>query len=460
MISEKLSRLFKDKNNRSLSSNMIYTLLIKGGAMVISLLIVPAYVRYFGNDAAYGAWRTVASVFTWITMFDFGIGNGLRNRLVKTIAEKDDEASRKYISSAYGAVGLISLAFWAIGAAVIALVDWNSFLKVSQTAISSRVFKIYIETVFAGVVIHFFFLLINSISYAIQKTFLPSLITLITQIILLIYILIPNNAGLETKVLSLSWVYLLAYNIPILTVTLLIFSKQLKGVRPKLSCFDRGFAKDIMTLGGRFFLIQISLIVLTSSNEIFINLFYNPESVVQYDYYHKLFYVIMVFLTLIQQPIWSAVTKAYYERRYHWIKKVWHLMWGIAGCGILGSVVLALIYQPIANLWLGKGVLTVNAATLLIFVLFNAEQAIINVSTCFANGFGLLKEQTIFTVIGAVIKLPIAFLVASLSENWAVMVLATVLAMVPLLIVEPIVIGKFINKLDAQSPLSVGTAEK
>ena len=105
----------KNRNNNEISKNVLYTLIIKGLAMVISILIVPAYVSYFNNDTAYGAWLTIASVFTWITMFDFGIGNGLRNHLVKTLAEKDDEGSKKYISSAYISVGVISLVLLIVG---------------------------------------------------------------------------------------------------------------------------------------------------------------------------------------------------------------------------------------------------------------------------------------------------------------------------------------------------------
>ncbi|MEE1025480.1 MAG: hypothetical protein U0L55_00540, partial [Acutalibacteraceae bacterium] len=203
-LTKKLRSFFKDGNNREISTNILLTFLIKGCAMLISVLIVPAYAKYFSNDDVYGAWLTVASVFIWINMFDFGIGNGLRNCLVKSIAAKDDEASKRYISSSYIAVGLLSLVFLLVGCLGIALIDWNSVMKVSPAVVSPTVFKMFLEIIYSGVVVHFFFLLISSICYALQKTFLPGLISLITQIMLLLFLYIPNSQGTEAKVISLS----------------------------------------------------------------------------------------------------------------------------------------------------------------------------------------------------------------------------------------------------------------
>ncbi len=442
-----IDKILKNKDNRSLSLNMLLTLLIKGGAMLVSILIVPAYVAYFSNDTAYGAWITVSSVFTWVTMFDFGIGNGLRNHLVKTIAEKDTLGSKRYISSAYISVGFISLLLWMMGAVIIGFMPWNAFLKVPENVVSPGVFATYIQIVYSGVIIHFFFMLIFSICHAMQKTFLPNLITLITQILLLVYILIPNTAVLETKIIQLSGAYFVAHNLPILILTLVLFFTKLKDCRPSIRLFDKSKAKEIVNLGMRFFVIQIALIALSSSNEIYINLFYQSQDVVQYQYYHKLFYIISVFITLIQQPIWSAVTKAYHEGRFAWIKKVWRFMFVICTAVIGGCVLLALIYQPIVDIWLGKGVLTVDIFTIITFVLSTSTSAVINTANCFANGFGLLKSQMICTVLGAVLKLVLAFVFSSFINSWAMVMLASSLSMLPLLIVQPYVVNKFINSL-------------
>ena len=444
-----IKKLFKDKMNREISSNILLTFLIKGGAMIISVLIVPAYTSYFSNDDIYGAWLTISSVFIWMNMFDFGIGNGLRNFLVKSIAEKDDESSKKYISSSYISVGILSLFILIVGLTVICILDWNSLMKVSSDTISPTIFKVFISVVFSGVVIHFFFLLITSISYALQKTFLPGLISLITQIIILVYLLIPNSLLLEERVISLSVVYFLAYNIPILAATVIMFAGVLKKVKPSFKAFDKSATRQVMSLGGAFFVIQIALIALHSSNEIYINSFFAPSDVVQYNYYHKLFYLLMVFITLVLQPFWSAVTKAFHEKRYQWIKKTYVLLNGIGLLLCFSSVILALIYQPISNIWLGKGVLRVDGFTVALFSVYTSMYVMSNIANSFSNGLTKLKFQRGCTVLGAVLKLAIVVIVVAFVEgvSWNIIMLANVVAMFPLTIAHPLYIYKEINKL-------------
>lgn len=453
-----IKRFFNSAANKELSNNIVLTFLIKGAAMLVSILIVPAYTKYFSNDDVYGAWLTISAVFVWMNMFDFGIGNGLRNYLVKTLANKDEEASKKYISSAYVSVGIISLAIFAVGIVLINVLDWNEIMKVSTDVIDTIVFRRFISIVFSGVVIHFFFLLISSICYALQKTFLPGLISLTTQLLIYIYLLIPNGNSVNGKVISLSFVHLFAYNIPILVVTIILFVGKLKFARPSIKFFDKTVARQVMGLGGVFFVIQLALIALNSSNEIYINAFFKPRDVVQYNYYHKLFYVLMVFITLVLQPFWSAITKAYYEKRFEWIKKTYVFLNFVGILLCLSSVILALIYQPLADIWLGKGVLKVEAISVSLFALYTAMFVIANITCSVSNGIGKLKCQMICTLVGAFLKLTIVVFAVIFysSATWIVVMLANVFAMIPLVIIHPIYMMKVVNKMIRKRKYTVG----
>lgn len=448
MIKELFDKLFKDKNNKNVTSNVIWTYVIKGVAMLITVLTVPAYTRYFGNDTVYGAWITISAVFTWINMFDFGIGNGLRNCLVVSIAQKDEILSKKYISSAYVSVGIISALMLLVGTIVSSFLNWNEILKVGETLITPVVLRNFIRVVFGGVIVHFFLLLINSIFYAMQKAFLPNLLSLITQATILIYILFPNSGSLNEKLDKLSAVYALAYNIPLVIATVILFSTKLKKVKPSTKYFNIELTKQILGLGGLFFMIQISLIALNSSNEVYINAFFSPADVTQYNHYYKLFYIITVFVSILGQPIWSAITKAYCERRYHWIMGIWKVLAGIAGLCALGCIFLAVLYQPIADIWLGKGKLIVQVFPVSLFAIMTTQMAIINLSNCISNGLGKLKIQAIFTVVGAVLKLVFVFVLSGIIDAWYSVILATVLAELPLMIVQPIYIYKLVAEME------------
>lgn len=69
-------------NSRIVLKNSVAAILIKGAGVIISVLSMPAFLRYFDDKAVLGVWYTILGVVTWIDFFDLGIGNGLRNSLV------------------------------------------------------------------------------------------------------------------------------------------------------------------------------------------------------------------------------------------------------------------------------------------------------------------------------------------------------------------------------------------
>ena len=59
-----------------------------------------------------------------------------------------------------------------------------------------------------------------------------------------------------------------------------------------------------------------------------------------------------------------------------------------------------------------------------------------------------MKVQAIFTVLGAVLKLVFVFILSNIMDAWYAVILATVLAELPLMIAQPLYIYRLISKLD------------
>lgn len=62
-------------------------------------------------------------------IFDIGLGNGLRNKLAESIACKDEINARKYVSTTYGAMGILCFLFFIIEACIVPFCNWNSLLN-------------------------------------------------------------------------------------------------------------------------------------------------------------------------------------------------------------------------------------------------------------------------------------------------------------------------------------------
>ena len=70
--------------------NIISSLLIKGGSIGVSLLLVPLTINYVNADR-YGIWLTISSIVAWFSFFDVGLTQGLRNKFAEAKASGDDE---------------------------------------------------------------------------------------------------------------------------------------------------------------------------------------------------------------------------------------------------------------------------------------------------------------------------------------------------------------------------------
>ena len=78
-----------DSKSKKLIINSNLSLIVKGSSLFVSLFTMPAYMRIFKEQEVLGLWFTTLSVLSWILTFDLGIGNGLRNHLVKPLMENN-----------------------------------------------------------------------------------------------------------------------------------------------------------------------------------------------------------------------------------------------------------------------------------------------------------------------------------------------------------------------------------
>lgn len=86
--------------------NVLSMLFIKGGSILVGLLLVPLTLEYVDSES-YGIWLTLSSMVAWISFFDIGINNGLKNKLAESLALKNYELGQKYVSTTYAILSLI-----------------------------------------------------------------------------------------------------------------------------------------------------------------------------------------------------------------------------------------------------------------------------------------------------------------------------------------------------------------
>lgn len=424
-------------NNKNIINNTIGAFIVKGGALIVSLLTMPSFIRYFNNQQILGLWFTMLSVLSWILTFDLGIGNGLRNHLVPVFAKKDYPQAKKYISSAYVSIGILILLTTSIALVVFQVINWNFIFHISENIISNDTLKIAVCIVFSGIMLQFLLKLITSILYALQKSAVVNFISLISSIITLLYVSFAKSSSIAYNLIVLAFVQVLAINVPLIITTIYIFKKYLKECKPNIRYYNKKFTVDIMKLGGVFFWIQIMYMIISTTNEFLITWLTGNEMVVEYQIYNKLFTLIGTVFILALTPIWSAVTKSYAEGNIQWIKSLYRNLNRMAMLAVLAEFIIILFLQIGIDIWLGNNSIKVNYIYAVIFAISGSIFIWNGVLSSIANGIGELRTQSIFFTIGAFIKIPLAWLFVNLTGSWIGIIIANIAALLPYCLIQP-----------------------
>ena len=435
------------KNNKNILINILGAFLVKGGSMLLTLFLLPAYLKFFGNDDILGVWYTILSIINWVLVFDLGIGNGLRNKLPKALADKNDREAKTLVSSTYFSSAAVVVIIGIIGSVVIHLLNWNEILHINENDLSAATLTYAIQIVFIGVLIQFVLKLVTSILYAIQRSGIVNLLTLLSNVIIFIVIKLLPPGNTESSFIAISYFNILAVNLPLLVVSMILFMGKLKAVRPSFKFWSKDTTKAVLKIGLTLLWLQLIFMVISSTNEFLITAFCGPAAVVEYQVYFKIFNSVAAICSLVLIPIWSAVTKAQVEKRYEWIKKTYKLLLEFSVLALLVLLAIVLVLQPVVNFWLKEDAITVTTTYAVIFALSGFIFLVHNVNTAIGNGFSYFKPQVILMTLAAVLDIPLAWVFVQLTGGMIGVVLANIIVLLPFEILEPIFFFRYINRL-------------
>lgn len=430
-INKNVARYLGDKDNRKLLFNVAGNYLVKGGAMLVSVLVMPAYMKYFESQAVLGMWFTLIQLLNWIMLLDFGIGGGLRNKIVEPLQKEDRKRVVELVSAAYFSVASIVIILIIMQQVVVNKLNWYRILGLSQGDISEQTLVSMIHILIIGVCIRFFSVLVCHILYALQKAILPGFINLISSALIMLYLVCAKPIGGESGIITLAYVNTLANNLPALIATVWIFSTVLKGMWPRFKAFTWNATKEVLGTGGALFYLQIIIMVLFNVKELYISWFVGAEAVVDYQIYYKLIGMIGGLFSLALNPVWSAVTKALVEKKKKWIRNLYRkgmlliLLFGLV------QLVLVAVMPMVVKLWLGENAIEVSRIDGLLFCIYNLVYMWMMLNYNFACGMGRTTVISIWLTVAGIGNLVLTMLGCRFYQSWITVVVATAVAAFP-----------------------------
>lgn len=400
-----IKSLINRGHDRSVNAkkNILASFLIKGGSIFISLISVPLTINYV-NPAQYGIWLTLSSLVSWLSFFDIGFGNGLRNKFAEAKAKGEIELARTYVSTTYAILSIISGLVLLLFICINPFLDWSKILN--APAVLSNELGLLALIVFGYFCLDFVLQLIATILNADQQPAVASFFNFMASLLSLVIIFILTKTT-EGNLVYLGLSFVGTQLIVLLISSIWFFSKRYKKYSPSVRYVKFKYARNLMSLGLKFFIIQIAFIILYETTIIIIAQLFGPEQVTPYNIAFKYFSVIPMVFGIILVPFWSAFTEAYVKQDHQWIKSSMRNLIRIWGLFSIAGIVMLIFADKVYRLWVGSEIKVpfLLSATIVSYIIANAWCTIFSV---FLNGVGKLKLQLYSSLIGALINIPLA----------------------------------------------------
>jgi len=435
------------RRNSNFIKQIKFSFLFRIGSMLFSFLVIKYMIMYLGIEE-YGVWSVVLSFITWILFFDLGISNGVKNKVSESLAHNNINIAVEYISTGYIVIAFFSFILFILFYFISGFLNWQIIFN--TTVLSNTTFISMLRYIFFFILLNFSLSIITAVFSATQKAslivfnqFLNNLFSLIVVLLLLKF----TTSNLTY--LAISYGSVLVSSNLIMSFWFYYTSSYLS---PKLSLFDNKKVKVIFSLGLKFFLLQVTLFFILTTDKIIITQLLGANYVAKYDILYKYFSSIMIIHSIVNTPLWSMYTEAYIKNDYEWIVQMLLKMIKMMFIYMFILIVMIIIATPVINIWLDndKFIFSISnyiyISIMLLFLIWHS------IFAYFTNGIEKTNIQLITTVIGALINIPLSILfVKYYNMGMNGVILATILSLSIFGFFAPIQAVKEIQKMKFKS---------
>jgi len=437
-------------NPRSIlaKKNIIGSAFIRVANIFISLLMVPLTISYV-NPSRYGIWLALSSMVGWVSFFDIGFTNGLRNKFAEAKAKGNDQLAQTYVSTAYVFLSAI------FGSLLVILLVVNHFLEWGKLLNITNAVEEQVSTV-AAIVITYFCLLfvlriVNTVLTADQKPALSSLIDMLGQLISLgvVYVLTKTVRG---SLMNLTIALCLPTILVLLLTHLFLYRSTYTAYSPSFRLARKEYAKEIMGLGVMFFIPQVAFLIQYQTTSFLIAHYFDVTQVTVYNIAYKYFNVLLMVFTIMITPLWSSVTDSYIRGDVAWIKHVVKRYLYVLLAFVAAALLMLFFSDTMYDLWIGKNQVHVDFNISLLCCIFVITGMFASIFVSVINGIGALRIQFVSSILTAPLFILLSLLfIKKLGIGVEGILISSIIANVFGVVIAPIQYYQiFINKSTAK----------
>ncbi len=416
------------------------TVIYKAGAVIASYIAVPMMIHYLGQEK-FGIWSTLLSIISWVVFFDLGIGHGLRNKVTELLAQNSRDEAACYVATGYTVIGLLAVMLWCVLMAVSYWVSWQGVFNTELITESNL--RLTIQLTLTLILFNFWTGLITALLNAIQKSALLALRKFISNSVVLVLIWVLSQTTTASLPLLAT-----AYGVSLIlaNVSLSIwFFKTYHDLKPYF-VIDSAHSRALLGTGSQFFMIQMAMLVIFTTDKLLITQLIGPAAVTPYDVVFKLFGVLSFAHGLVCYPLWSAYADAYHRGDMGWIRQMLKKQLWFFAVLCLATIAMVIFAKPMIAIWVGDKINVQQSLSVMmgIFILVAAWN---NIFAMFVNGIGAVKPQLYILLFGMLINIPLSiYFVSYGGMGVSGIVLGTIMSLALGVVILPVQVLSILRK--------------
>lgn len=425
--------------------NIVNMGILKIISIITNFILVGVIYRYLNNQELNGVWLTIFSILSWITLCDFGMGNGLRNKLTEVVVKKDYDRAQKYISTTYFFMAIPIMILILISVIVTKVIDWNRLFNIKGIELTNDYLGKFVLIAIVLYSIKFYMSIINSLYYALFKNYVVTLMQAIDSSTNILIISILTILGIN-DILILAIVYGGVSIVTLMIFSLIIFKRSKGRLTPSLTKIDKNTITVIGGVGLKFLVLQIAIIVLFTTDNIIISKFIGVNEVTPYQLTNKLLSIFKIGLGIVLTNIWGMILELMALDKNEEIKVVVNKVLKVFIIFSIGTIMLGLVSNKIINIWIGSQI-NISGTLIIFMIIYNILHMWCDIFQNISNGLNKLNIQVFSYGIATIINIPLSiYLVKTTNLGVSAVILATIISLLIPGFILPMFLSNFFKK--------------
>lgn len=371
--------------------------------IAVSMLSVPLTIGYLGKER-YAVWTLISSLLAWLNLADLGIGKGLTNAIAKARGMDRDDVVRTHISTAITLLGILGVVIGAGLSIAWPYISWDSIFNVKGPIARAEAGPAMAAAV-GLFVMGFPLSVLNSTLTATQNGKILNYGSAVGNVLGLVALVIVTHThgGLVKLVLAVSGVSVFVR----LLLALWVFSYYMPKLSPRVQLMSRTSVRELMSVGGQFFLIQILSLIVFQTDNLMVAHYSAADQVPSYSVTYKLF----EFTTIAQSVTFGYLSVAYTDaiarRDYAWVRRSFRILLpvSVAFTGLCVVIVVPLAHRFI-SLWT-RGSVDVPGNLTLWMAGWSIINAFCSPIACLLSAASRMKAQLAYSALSVTANIPL-----------------------------------------------------